>query len=111
MKVNIFGLGYVGCVSAACLAESGHQVTGIDIDPSKVALINEGCCPIVEPGLGDLLEKTVAARRLRASMSPPESADVSIICVGKPSCENGSLDLSHTEHVRAQMRVSLGRLN
>src|SRR2546426_1636446 len=111
MKVNIFGLGYVGCVSAACLAESGHQVTGIDIDPSKVALINEGCCPIVEPGLGDLVERTVAARRLRASMSPPQRADVSIICVGTPSCENGSLDLSHIDHVTAQIGAYLGCLD
>src|SRR2546430_2374487 len=111
MKVNIFGLGYVGCVSAACLAESGHQVTGIDIDPSKVAMINEGCCPIVEPGLGELVERTVAARRLQASIIPPERADVSVICVGTPSCENGSLDLSHIDHVTAQIGAYLGRLD
>jgi GDP-mannose 6-dehydrogenase len=110
MKVNIFGLGYVGCVSAACLAESGHEVTGIDIDPSKVALINEGRCPIVEPGLGNLVERTVAADRLRASTCPPQTADVSIICVGTPSCENGSLDLSHIDHVAAQIGGYLGRL-
>src|SRR2546426_7875494 len=110
MKVNIFGLGYVGCVSAACLAESGHEVTGIDIDPSKVALINEGRCPIVEPGLGNLVERTVAAHRLRASTCPPQTADVSIICVGTPSCENGSLDLSHIDHVAAQIGGYLGRL-
>jgi len=111
MKVNIFGLGYVGCVSAACLAESGHDVTGIDIDPSKVALINEGSCPIVEAGLGELVERTVAARRLRASIRPPETADISIICVGTPSCENGSLDLSHIDHVTSQIGAYLGRLD
>jgi len=110
MNVNIFGLGYVGSVSAACLAVSGHQVTGIDIDPSKVALINEGRCPIVEPGLGALVEKTVAAGRLRGSVCPPDTADVSIICVGTPCCENGSLDLSHIDHVTAQIGAYLARL-
>src|SRR5438034_11222557 len=110
MKVNIFGLGYVGCVSAACLAESGHQVIGIDIDPSMVAMINEGCCPIVEPGLGELVERPVAARRLQASIRPPERADVSVICVGTPSCENGSLDLSPMDQGTAQPGAYLGRV-
>lgn len=111
MNVNIFGLGYVGCVSAACLAESGHQVTGIDVDPSKVALINEGRSPIIEPGLDDLVERMVAAHKLRASTCPSRTADVSIICVGTPSSENGSLNFSHVDQVAAQIGGYLGRLD
>jgi GDP-mannose 6-dehydrogenase len=111
VKVNIFGLGYVGCVSAACLAESGHRVTGIDIDPAKVALINEGCSPIIEPGLDDLVERTVAAHGLQASTCPPDRADVSIICVGTPSSENGSLDFRHVDHVTTQIGQYLRRLD
>jgi GDP-mannose 6-dehydrogenase len=111
MKVNIFGLGYVGCVSAACLAESGHEVTGIDIDPSKVALINEGRSPIIEPGLDELVRRGVAADKLRASACAPRIADVSIICVGTPSSENGSLNLGHVDHVAAQIGAYLGGLN
>jgi len=111
MKVNVFGLGYVGCVSAACLAESGHEVLGIDIEPSKVGLINQGRSPIVEPSLDELVSKSVASGRLRASACPCVPADVSIICVGTPSCENGSLDLSHVYHVTAQIGGYLGRLD
>ena len=58
MKINMYGLGYVGCVSAACLASEGHEVTGIDVDRTKVDVINGGKSPIVEPGLGDISART-----------------------------------------------------
>jgi GDP-mannose 6-dehydrogenase len=111
MRVNIFGLGYVGCVSAACLAESGHDVTGIDIDRSKVGAINAGQSPIVEPGLEAVVRRAVDSGRLRASNCPSNAADVSIICVGTPSSENGSLDLTHVEHVARQIGAYLGSLS
>ena len=69
MRVNVFGLGYVGCVTAACLAKAGHEVTGVDIDEEKVAMVNAGASPVVEPGLGALLTEGVEARRLRATTS------------------------------------------
>lgn len=109
MKVNVFGLGYVGCVSAACLADLGHQVTGIDIDQSKVALINEGRSPIVEPRLGPLVEKVVASGHLQALPCPAAEADVSIMCVGTPSSDNGSLNFHHIDDVTAQIGRYLGR--
>jgi GDP-mannose 6-dehydrogenase len=110
MKANIFGLGYVGCVSAACLAESGHEVTGIDVDRSKIDLINGGNSPIIEPGLEDLVKKAVGANRLRASTCPSGEADVSIICVGTPSSENGSLNFNHIDDVARQIGAYIGGL-
>ncbi len=99
MKINIFGLGYVGCVSAACLAKNNHRVTGIDVDPIKVKIINEGRSPIVEEGLDELIQKTVKSGFLTASDKNIPDADISIICVGTPSNENGSLDLKYIKQV------------
>src|SRR2546427_11275906 len=94
MRVNVFGLGYVGCVTAACLAKAGHEVTGVDIDEEKVAMVNAGASPVVEPGLGALLTEGVEARRLRATTSTPEAlqnAEIGLICVGTPSRASGQL--------------------
>jgi GDP-mannose 6-dehydrogenase len=106
MRVSVFGLGYVGSVSAASFASDGHDVIGVDVNAGKVATVNEGRSPIVEPGLEDLLQRGVASRRLRATTSTPDAVhntDISLICVGTPSRRNGSLDLSYLERVCEQI--------
>lgn len=106
MRVSIFGLGYVGCVSAASFAAEGHEVVGVDVNPEKVAAINEGRSPIVEPGLEELLKDGVAQTRLRATMDTAEAVhatDLSLICVGTPSRKNGSLDLTYLTRVCEQI--------
>ena len=102
MKVSVFGLGYVGSVSAAAFADDGHQVVGVDVVPDKVSAVNEGRSPIVEPGLADLLRRGVESGRLRATTSTEDavqSTDLSLICVGTPSRKNGSLDLTYLTRV------------
>lgn len=102
MQVSVFGLGYVGCVTAACLARVGHDIIGVDVTPDKVAMVNAGTSPIVEPGLAELLADVVAAGRLRATTSTPEavaSSVLSLICVGTPGRANGQLDLRAIERV------------
>jgi GDP-mannose 6-dehydrogenase len=110
MRVSVFGLGYVGSVSAASFASDGHEVVGVDVNPGKVASLNEGRSPIVEPGLDDLIRDTTANGRLRATTSTAEavtSSQVSLICVGTPSRKNGSLDLSYLERVSEQIGDAL----
>jgi GDP-mannose 6-dehydrogenase len=102
MRVSVFGLGYVGSVSAASFAADGHDVVGIDLNPDKVAAINEGRSPIVEPGLGDLLQQGVREGKLRATTSTADAviaSDLSLVCVGTPSRRNGSLDLTYLTRV------------
>ena len=103
MKVNIFGLGYVGCVSAACLADSGFSITGIDVDEIKTGAINRGESAIVEPGISELLKKGVSSGRLKAGTAVEPDADISIVCVGTPSHDNGSLYLGYIERVSRQI--------
>jgi len=110
MRVNVFGLGYVGCVTAACLAKAGHEVTGVDIDEEKVAMVNAGTSPIVEPGLGALMSEVVEARRLRATSSTPEAlqnAEIGLICVGTPSRASGQLGLDALERVGQEIGRAL----
>ncbi len=111
MKVNIFGLGYVGCVSAACLAQDGHSVYGVDVDPLKVEMINAGKSPIREPGLEEMIAKAVASGGLRAGANSLQPADVSLVCVGTPSLENGSQDLSYVKKVVRQIGEYLAGLD
>jgi len=99
-RLVVLGLGYVGCVTAACLAELGHRVAGIDRDPHKVASVERGAPPFFEPGLEELVRRNVAEGRLRASLNVAESlpeADVVLICVGTPSLPNGDLNLEQLE--------------
>jgi GDP-mannose 6-dehydrogenase len=110
MKVSVFGLGYVGSVSAASLAADGHEVVGVDVNADKVASVNAGKSPIVEPGLANLLSRGVAQRRLRATISTEDairSSEVSLLCVGTPSRRNGSLDLAYLERVCQQIGAAL----
>jgi GDP-mannose 6-dehydrogenase len=97
VKVAVFGLGYVGTVTAACLAARGHDIWGVDIDEHKVAMVGDGRTPVLEPGLGELIADAVASGALHATTSVAEAltgAEVSIVCVGTPSSANGGTDLS-----------------
>jgi len=103
MRINIFGLGYVGCITAACLANDGHDVTGIDIDPLKVKMVNNAKSPIIEPGLEEALKKARNSKKLKASTNSISPADISIVCVGTPSNDNGSLRLDYINRVAEQI--------
>ena len=98
MKVAVFGLGYVGTVTAACLASHGHDVWGVDVDAAKVNDIRSGRSPVAEPGLDELIGKAVADGTLHATTSCPDAldeAEVSLVCVGTPSTTGGATDLSY----------------
>jgi GDP-mannose 6-dehydrogenase len=115
MDISIFGIGYVGAVSAGCLSADGHRITAVDTSQFKVDAINQGQSPIVEPGLEELLRRGIAAGTLRATTDAGEAVratDLSIICVGTPSLDNGNLDLSYVvrvcEDIGAQLRHKAG---
>jgi GDP-mannose 6-dehydrogenase len=110
MNVSVFGLGYVGSVSAASFAADGHQVVGVDVNPAKVATVNEGRSPIVEPGLDELMRTAHENGCLRATTSTADavaSTELSLVCVGTPSRRNGSLDLTYLERVCEQIGDAL----
>jgi GDP-mannose 6-dehydrogenase len=100
MKVALFGLGYVGAVTAGGLAEKGHVVTGVDIEQAKVDTLNAGRGTVAEPGLDDLISRGVVSGRLRATTRAQEAldgADISLICVGTPSGTYGGANLTYLE--------------
>ncbi len=102
MKVSIFGLGYVGAVSCACLPELGHEVIGVDISPSKVKMINDGQSPVVEEGINELIEAAVKAGRLRATENLEDAianTEVSLISVATPSNANYTPNLAAVDAV------------
>jgi GDP-mannose 6-dehydrogenase len=110
MRISVFGLGYVGAVSAACLAADGHTVVGVDTNKVKVDLLNEGRSPVVEAGLGELVAESVSAGRLRATTDCAEAVgatDLGFICVGTPSRANGSLDLAYLRRVAEEIGEAL----
>jgi GDP-mannose 6-dehydrogenase len=114
MKVAVFGLGYVGTVTAAGLAHSGHEVVGVDVDDAKVAAINAGRSPVVEPGIAELIDASVSGGRLRATTSAADAidhADLSLICVGTPSGGQGSTDLTYIERVVAEIHDAMARVS
>jgi GDP-mannose 6-dehydrogenase len=108
MNISIFGLGYVGAVSLACLARDGHSVVGVDIDPAKLDLIRSGKTPVVEEGMVELMARVAASGRVSVTMDVAHavrSSDLSLICVGTPSASNGSQDQS----ALLQLARDLGR--
>src|SRR5919112_1752131 len=108
--ISVFGLGYVGCVSAACFAKEGHTVVGVDVNPDKVAMVNAGKATIVEQGIGELVADMVAAGRLTATTDVADAVrrtSVSLVCVGTPSRPNGSIDLAYVERVCEQIGKAL----
>src|SRR6266568_4250899 len=107
MKVTVFGLGYVGSVTAACLANQGHDVTGVDVDPTKIELINQSRSPIIEPGLEEVIKDVVRGGKLRAAMESTALGDICLVCVGTPSNENGSLNLEHVLRVVSHLGALL----
>lgn len=102
MRISIFGLGYVGTVTMACLARDGHQVVGVDVNPDKVAALAAGSSPIAEPGLSDLLARAAQQGSMRATTRVREAvagSEISVVSVGTPSRANGEPDLSYVERV------------
>ncbi|HEV8106607.1 MAG TPA: UDP-glucose/GDP-mannose dehydrogenase family protein, partial [Burkholderiales bacterium] len=102
MKISVLGLGYVGAVSAACLARDGHEVIGVDPERTKVDLINAGKTPIIEKDVGPIIATQVAAGKLRASTELAHAVrhtDLSLVCVGTPSLPNGGIDLKYVRRV------------
>jgi GDP-mannose 6-dehydrogenase len=83
MKVSLFGLGYVGCVTAACLAKCGHEVWGVDVNADKVTMINAGKSPIIEKGLAEIVQESRGQGRFRATVDPAEAvfnSEISLVC-------------------------------
>lgn len=114
MRIAVFGLGYVGSVSAACLANEGHTVVGVDPNVDKVEQINAGVSPVLEPMVPEYLATAVADGRIRATTSAAEAVaetDISLLCVGTPSRANGDIDLRYIEQVAAEIGTALADLD
>lgn len=110
MKISIFGLGYVGIVTAACLARDGHQVIGVDISSDKVSLINKGESPIVEPGLEELLQQGISNRNIQATVDAEtavQSTEISLISVGTPPISQGEPDLTYVIDVCKEIALAV----
>ena len=111
MRISVFGLGYVGAVSMACLARDGHQVVGVDVDPLKLDLIRSGRSPIVEEGVQELTKEVVDSGRVTVTNdidAAIRDTDLSFVCVGTPSSSNGSQDLTAVKRVMASIGTAIG---
>jgi GDP-mannose 6-dehydrogenase len=111
-SISIFGLGYVGSVMAACFAHRGHRVVGVDVNPSKVEMLNSGRSPIIEAQMEELVSQGHQACRLHATTdvnAAVEETEISFVCVGTPSMRNGKLDTSHMENVSREIGAALKR--
>src|ERR1700751_1124606 len=101
-SISVFGLGYIGTVTAACLAHIGHNVIGVDLSPTKVEAMQAGRSPIVEPRVGTLISEAHSASRLHATSDSAQAvmnSEISFLCWGPPSLRKGKLDLGHIEPV------------
>ena len=110
VAVSVFGLGYVGCVSAACLAARGHAVIGVDANPDKIEFLRRGQSPVVEERIGELTAEVVGAGRLTVTADPAEAvlgSDISIVCVGTPSAAGGGLSTRYLESVSEEIGEAL----
>ncbi len=110
LAISVFGLGYVGSVSAACWARAGHRVSGVDVNSTKVEMLASGRSPILEPRMSDLVASGHEASRLCATtdgIAAVHNSDISFVCVGTPSLRNGKLDLSHIQHVSREIGMAL----
>jgi GDP-mannose 6-dehydrogenase len=110
LSISVFGLGYVGSVSAACFASMGHRVVGVDVHAAKVGMIETGRSPIIEAGMDELVAEGNKACRLHATVDSTAAvldSDLSFVCVGTPSLRNGRLDLSHIESVAREIGAAL----
>jgi GDP-mannose 6-dehydrogenase len=114
MRISVFGLGYVGSVSAACLAAQGHEVVGVDVNPTKVELMSRGQAPVVEERIGELTADVVGSGALRATTDVAEAvreSEISLVCVGTPSASNGSLSTAYLERVAEEIGEVLAGLD
>lgn len=110
MNLSVLGLGYVGSVTAACLASQGHKVVGVDVNPDKVQAINNGQSPVIEQGLEELIQDSVKRGNLRATTDSAAAilhGDVIMICVGTPSDANGNLNFQYIDRVYAEIAHAL----
>jgi len=110
LPVSVFGLGYVGCVSAACLAARGHFVIGVDVNPTKIEFLRQGQSPVVEERIAELTAEVVRAGRLTVTTDPAEAvlgSDISMVCVGTPSAAGGGLSTRYLESVSEEIGAAL----
>jgi len=110
LSVSIFGLGYVGSVSAACFASMGHKVIGVDVSRAKVEMMDSGRTPIIEARMSEMVAEANRAGLLHATTDATAAvlnSEVSFVCVGTPSLKNGKLDLSHIEHVAKEIGAAI----
>jgi GDP-mannose 6-dehydrogenase len=113
-RISVFGLGYVGAVTAACLAEAGHRVVGVDVNPAKIQILESGRAPVLEPGLDNLVAAGRRSGRLHATSDVTAAvteSEISFVCVGTPSLPNGRLDLRCVERVCEEIGTALRSKN